>query len=383
MRPERLIVLGSSVTALAMVRSAHAQGLACEVVDVEAGVAFATRLATCDCRAGTTRSDALSAATARHAGRGAWLVATTDEWLRVVGVQRAALDAAFDRVLHPSGEVLDICLNKRRFAQFCDEHGLPAPRSFDAQADPGTMRYPVLLRPAATLHSRPVPGLAKAQEADTPAALSAALATYAAAGVAPVITASLLGRPLEQYSVGISRHDGRTLAVVARKVRPLPRACRVGTLVETADAPDVEALARTAAERLHYEGIAEVEILRTRDDGALHLIEVNARPWVQFGIGAAAGRDLLRFQLDGSEPAGRMRHVRWISFPDDLWLCMNREHGLVRRGEVSWLGWAVSVLGARAYARWSLRDPGPFMHGLRELVGPRIARLRRRRAVRA
>ena len=275
---------------------------------------------------------------------------------------------------------LDTCLDKERFADFCAAHGLPAPERFDARADPARLRYPVLLRPAATLHSRPVPGVAKAQEVAAPAELRAALAAYAAAGVTPVITASLLRRPLEQYSVGISRRDGRTLAVVARKVRPLPQACRVGTLVETvADAPEVEALARAAADCLRYEGIAEVEILRTGDDGALYLIEVNARPWVQFGIGAAAGRDLLRFQIDGREPLRGARRVRWISFPDDLWLCMNRDHGLVRRGQLSWTAWAASVLGARAHARWSIRDPGPFLHGLRELVGPRIARLRGRR----
>ena len=340
MRPERLVVLGSSVTALAMVRSAHAHGVASEVVDVEDGVAFSTRLAVRERRVGAARAEVLGATAERHAGRGAWLVATTDEWLRAVRVQRAALDAVFSRVLHPPGEIVDICLDKTRFADFCDAHGLPAPRRFHAHADPGTLHYPVLLRPAATLHSRPVPGVAKAQEAATPDALRAALAAYAAAHVTPVITASLLDRPLEQYSVGISRRGDRTMAVVARKVRPLPRACRVGTLVETVAAPDVEALARAATDSLRYEGIAEVEILRTGDDGALHLIEVNARPWVQFGIGAAAGRDLLRFQFDGREPDTAVRRVRWISFPDDL-LAVHESRprpGTARRGLLDRVG---------------------------------------------
>lgn len=379
MRPERLVVLGASVTALAMVRAAHALGIACELVDVEDGVAFATRLAARECRAGATRTNLLAEVSARCRGRDAWLVATTDEWLRTVRGAGDALDRSFARVLHPAADVLDVCLDKARFAAFCDLHGLPAPGWCDPSADPEALAYPLLLRPSATLHSRPVPGVAKAHEVATPAALRTALAAYAAAGVAPVLTASLLGRPLEQYSVGISRRGGRTMAMVARKVRPRPQACRVGTLVETVDAPAVEALARAAADRLHYEGIGEVEILRTMDDGALHLIEINARPWVQCGLAAAAGRDLLRFQVDGREPDARQRQVRWISFPDDLWLCMNREHGLVVRGDLSWGAWAASVLGARAHARWSPIDPGPFVHGVRELIGPRLARLRGRR----
>jgi predicted ATP-grasp superfamily ATP-dependent carboligase len=380
MRPDSLVVLGSSVTALAMVRSAHALGLPSELVDVEDGVAFTTRLARRTARPAWPRTAVLNELVAAHAGRRSWLVATTDDWLRALRIVRPAVDDAFARVLHPSNETLEVCLDKLRFADFCVAHRLPAPRRYDvsARADGAALAFPILLRPAETLHSRPAPGIAKAQEICTRAALQLALAAYAAAEVQPIVTQSLLGRPLEQYSVGVSRHAGRTLAVVARKVRPRPEACRVGTLVETTHAPDVEALARAAVDALDYAGIAEVEILRTTDDGALFLIEVNARPWVQFGIGAAAGRDLLAFQLD---PAARtdspQRRVRWISFPDDLWLCMNREQGLVRTGKLSVRDYAASVMGASVYARWSWRDPGPFMHGVRELVLPRVARWRR------
>jgi uncharacterized protein YbjT (DUF2867 family) len=56
---------------------------------------------------------------------------------------------------------------------------------------------------------------------------------------------------------------------------------------------------------------------------------------------------------------------------------MNREQGLVRHGAVGWGAWAASVLGARAYARWAAHDPAPFVHGVRELVVPRLARMAR------
>lgn len=378
MRPETLVVLGSSITALAMVRSAHRHDLTAEIVDVEDGVAFRTRLARRTPRFGADRARVLEGLIEHHAGRRAWLVATTDEWLRALYALRAAADGAFERVLHPSNAILETCLDKARFAAFCAAHELPTPRAYQGDPEIRDATFPLLLRPAETLHSRPTPGVGKACEVRTRSELRAALASYRAAGVAPVITASLLARPLEQFSVGVSRHAGRAMTVVARKIRPLPQACRVGTLVETVDAPPVDALGRRAAEALEYEGIAEIEILRTRDDGALHLVEVNARPWVQFGIGAASGRDLLGFQL-GTTPRieGPQRSVRWLSFPDDLWLCMNREAGLVRTGALSWPAYVASVLGARAHARWAVNDPGPFAYGLREIVAPRLARVAR------
>jgi predicted ATP-grasp superfamily ATP-dependent carboligase len=371
----RLLILGSSITALALVRSAHRLGLEAIVADVERGPACASRWQTSRLDPGGDRVRLF--AELMDGARGATLVATTDEWLRVLRDDRDRADAAFPRILHPSNDVLDICLDKARFAAWCEAERLPAPRRWRDSEPLPPAAFPLLLRPASTLHSRPSAGIAKARELHDPQQAAEALAAFRAAGVAPILTSSLLARPLTQFSVGLARAGGRTMAVVTRKLRPLPRACRVGTLVEVVENGEVEALARRAADRLGYTGIAEIEILRTDDDLALHLIEVNARPWIQFGVGLAAGRDLLAFHLSGGRTAPRRtpRRVRWISFGDDLWFCMGRA-GLVRSGELSVGRYLASVVRANVFARWSARDPGPFIEGVRELLGPHIARWR-------
>jgi D-aspartate ligase len=378
-KPERLVILGGSLTALAVVRSAARLGIEPTILDVEPGPAFASRLPHRLLHDGRSRDACVDAMIAAVDGRGAWLVATTDAWIRVIADHRDRLEAAFDLVLHPANEALSICLGKSRFADWCEAHALPAPRRYRVEAGVrfGVSAFPLLVRPDETLHSRPVAGIAKAREVRDDAELDACLEAYRAAALVPVVNESLLGRPMLQYSVGVARIGDASLAVVARKERPLPRACRVGTLVEAVREPRVEALALRVAALLDYRGIAEVEVLEDANSGELFLIEVNARPWIQFGLGLAAGRDLLGFLVSGGRgpEAGPPRRARWISFPDDLYVCWSRDDGVVRRGELSFGAYLRSVLGASVYGRWSLRDPGPFVQGLHELLAPRIRRL--------
>ena len=59
----------------------------------------------------------------------------------------------------------------------------------------------------------------------------------------------------------------------------------------------VEQLARSAIERLDYFGIGEVEILRDKQTGEDYLIEINARPWLQYALAPASNHDFLGLVL--------------------------------------------------------------------------------------
>ena len=95
-----LVILGSTVTALAVVRDAHAHGLRPIVVDTGDGIAFRSRYAIA-CRPADASDEAVLAALRAHAGPGSALVATGDPWVRFVIRQRPALDGMFGAVLHP------------------------------------------------------------------------------------------------------------------------------------------------------------------------------------------------------------------------------------------------------------------------------------------
>ena len=387
--PERLVVLGMNLTALAVARSARRRGLEPWLVDVEPGPASKSRVATCVLDRSQSRASLLRSVASRQDGRDAWLVSTSDTWNHEIVSNRDALERAFTRILQPSNDVLATCLSKTRFARWCEAYGVPAPRQyrFDAESWRVTddIAFPVFVRPDETRHGRPAAGVAKASVVASEEALAACLETFRRAGVVPSISESLLGRELQQISVGVAIDADRTMAMVARKVRPLAQACRVGTLVETVDDEASEALAVGTMRAMGYEGIGEVEILRDVSADRLYVIEINARPWIQFALAEAAGRDLLGLFLTDRRDVRRERQRKrvWLDFSTDIWNCFNGDDGLVRRHQLSIGQYVKSLLRADVYARWAANDPWPFLADSVALSGSILRALRRRPGSRA
>jgi D-aspartate ligase len=363
----RLVILGSTVTALAVVRDAHAHGFEPVVIDSRDGIAFSSRWATVRRLPSTTADDALLACVRELGGTGSWLIATGDPWVRWIMRHRAELDAAYECVLHPANDALDICLDKHRFATWCRANDLSAPPSWLAgmEARPPGLTPPFLIRPGATLHGSNAAGLPKAVEAADEEALAKWLKVFADAGCPALIATSLLQQPLTQYSVPFARRNGTLLSFVARKVRPAPDRCAVGTCVELSPQPEVEALARRAAEKLDYIGVGEAEILHSHADGRNYLIEINARPWLQYALAPASGHDFLGTSI------GRPRMDRqpikdgrcWIDFHSDLFQVFSSSMGAVRRGELGLGAYLRSLMRVNVFARFDVRDPRPAWTG--------------------
>jgi predicted ATP-grasp superfamily ATP-dependent carboligase len=282
----QLIVLGSGVTALAVVRAAYHLGVSSVVVDNRSGVAMASRLAHADVHA-ALRTTGLVPRIRELAQRApSSLLATSDVWLRAIVAHRAELSVSGMDILHPDNARLEICMDKSRFAAWCEQNWLPAPRPYPVKAD---------LRPELD-HSATLQDLAPCFDG------------YPRAGAVPIVGEPLLGRRMQQFSVGAAVSAPTMVTVVTRKLRPPPDACAVGSLVEAMEQPDVERLAQRALLALDYHGIAEVEILRDEDSGEVFLIEVNPRPWLQFAIAAARGTDLLAFVLERRTSARSSPH---------------------------------------------------------------------------
>lgn len=363
----RLVILGSTVTALAVVRDAHAHGLEPVVVDTREGIAFSSRWTVARLLPSDSDDDMWLACLRALGGPGAWLIATGDPWVRRIMRRRAELDAMFVRVLHPSNQALEICLDKHHFATWCRQNQLSAPPSWLAgvEARPEGLAPPFLIRPAATLHGGNPARLPKAVEAPDEEALTKWLQVFADADCPALVAVSLLHQPLTQYSVPFARLGGRMLSFVARKVRPTPDRCAVGTCVELAPQREVEELARRAAEKLDYVGVGEAEILYSQADRRSYLIEINARPWLQYPLAPASGHDFLGLivgrppQPDASVKEGRC----WIDLHADLFQAFSSSVGAVRRGELGLGAYLRSLTRVNVFARFDLRDPRPAWHG--------------------
>ncbi len=371
MSRNRLIILGASVTALAVVRNTVANNLEPVLLDTRDGIAFRSSLAQSIFCNGSSDGEVLQTLLELSQSGVCSLIATSDRWIDFLVSNRPSLEQAYDTVLQASDDVLKICTDKLLFAHWCDENNVAAPRlyQFDTQDLPSDaeLNYPLLLRPYKGVMNAGAGLVPKAIEAADRASLQQCLETFRAGQVQPIVTQSLLGLNLTQYSVGLARNGEQMVSFVAEKLRPVADQCAVGSYVALRENPAVEKLARDVANRIDYFGIAEFEILHAKETGENYLIEINARPWIQYGLGPRSGHNLLQILLDASaydSSRERKSGIHWLDFNDDLFNCFSRSVGVVRRGEVSLVSYFVSLLRANAFAKWHLKDQRPFWRAL-------------------
>ncbi|MCC7547512.1 MAG: hypothetical protein IT532_07085 [Burkholderiales bacterium] len=380
----RLVVLGNTLTALAVCRDAHKRGFDAVLVDRSWGIAFNTRSAALVLLDAACPDGIACERICQLAQPGpAYLIATGDAWVRFVMAHRQRLDASFTRVLHAGNEALSICLNKSRFARWCRDNEVPAPRAWfpNDEPRPAELDLPLFLRPADTMHDRPRGGIPKAAEVSSEDALAQLLSRYAEADIEPLVTESLLGQHVVQYSVAVARNGQDSLSFVAIKARPAAEACSVGTYVELSPNAEIEASAVAALTKLDYFGIAEVEVLYSPRTGRHALIEINARPWLQYALAAASGHDFLAVLTgEARHEVPRKTRVAWLNWQDDLYVTWSRSVGMVRHRELGLRAYLASLLRARVYAVFDWRDLQPWWRRLLRLSGIRERQVRMRTA---
>jgi predicted ATP-grasp superfamily ATP-dependent carboligase len=371
---DRVVVLGSTVTALALVRHARDLGFDCVLLDTKPGVATRTRRARVQIAAAdSVERQLLGLAQERRSA----LIADSDSWLRRLMPLRNELERDFAAVLHPRNDVLETCLNKTRFLEWCAANRLPAPKLHRADERDGLdcSATPVMVRPESTLHGRAIP-LPKAIEIRSNTELATLLQQYERHGVIACVSESLIRPRVRQYSVGVARNrTGATLVFVGEKIRPSVTYCAGGTYVVSSFDQRVADLAVAALDALEYFGIAEMEIFLDPETDALAFVEINPRPWVQYPLARKAGFDLLGLLLHPESPPApprRQKAASWLSFWDDLYVCFSRTTGMVTTGETSLPTYLKSLLGARSFPIWAWNDPLPAVKQVLDQASRRI-----------
>ncbi len=356
----RLVILGSSVTALAVVRDAYRLKMSPLVFDTVSGIASSSRLATSLIVSAPTEVFPLLK---KHAEvHKLWLLATSDFWIKFIVDNRGQLDELCEKILHASDEILEICLGKQKFSSFCLQNNIPVPQLYTRldieNGTPETFSYPLLIRPAETHSSKKL--VPKAIEAYDYKQLLNTIAQYDAVGVEPIITQSLLGKNLIQISVGVSRNKRDSNVYAAQKIRPLPEACSVGSFVEVIDDAEALQVATRFFDVIDYYGIGELEILKDLDTNQYYVIEMNARPWVQYSLGPYIGCPLLGLFVNGEKQTTlSSKTAAWIDFLSDAYCCFSRTIGCVRLGKISIFQWAKSLFHVKRCAYLCLLDPYP------------------------
>jgi predicted ATP-grasp superfamily ATP-dependent carboligase len=146
-------------------------------------------------------------------------------------------------------------------------------------------------------------------------------------------------------------------------LRPDAEQCAGGTFVVPSEERGVTELAVAALDALGYFGLAEVEVLYDPSSKHAYLVEINARPWLQFGLSFACGTNLLEHALgmppqQQQQSAGARSHA-WLYFSSDLYACFSRTTGLIRTRKMTLAQYLRSLAQADVYATWDWLDPAP------------------------
>ena len=382
----RVVVLGEGITALGVVRSLGRAGLdpylACPPGDIAGASRYAKK------RLLTIRESEDPAALVAQLGdvglHEAVLFPSSDLWAQAVS--RLPDDA---RARYPSStpraDVLDVLVDKVRFAQTLERLEVPHPRTQVIDDVRDLERADLsgcFLKPGHSQRFNRVSAV-KAISFDTPDEARAGVACMAAAGVDALLQEYIPGPPSCHYFVdGFVDAGGTVRALFARRrLRMYPPDYGNSTLMVTVSLSSVEGavhgLQRLLGE-IGFRGIFSAEFKQDPRDGVFRLLEVNARPWWYIGFAAQCGvdvtmlayRDALGMPVESvtGYPVG----ARCVLLHLDLRAFLH-ERGTSGLGAFTW---ARSVIGAKPSV-FSWHDPLPGVE-LPLVVARR--RLRHRRA---
>jgi D-aspartate ligase len=308
----------------------------------------------------------------RSLGQRGVLIPCTDAAVETVSRHRDQLRDHF-AVAMSDHSVVELLLDKVRFARYAEDHGFAVPRTemltdrAEAERTAAAIGYPCVIKPpsksAAWLAHTSRKGFAVADPEEF-------LAVYdRVASWVPFVLAQewIPGTEDELYSCNaVFGSGGRPLATfVARKVRQWPP--EIGTSASGEECRNDEVLETTVRlfGGLGYRGLAYLEMKRDSRTGRLLVVEPNVgRPTGRSAIAEQGGVELVHTAY--CDAAGLpLPAAREQSYGDARWVDVRRDLQAVlvarRHGTVTWREWLSWIRGPKAHAIWSRQDPRPFV----------------------
>ena len=333
-QPPGAVVLGGDFNGLAIVRSLGRRGVPVCVIDDESSIARASRYTTHAVKVPSLRDDAGVVDAVLRVGRclrldGWVLYPTRDEIVAALARCRAILERQFV-VSIPTWGRIQWAWDKRNTYRRAADRGIPVPRTW-VPREVGELAglpisYPVAIKPAIKEHFIYHTKVKAWRADDLPQLVTTFEKARALLAEGEVM--------VQEYIPGDGRHqfafcsffkNARSVGtmVVRRRRQHPPEFARASTFVETVDLPELESMSVDFLRSIDFYGLAELEYKRDPRDGALKLLDFNARSWGYHSLGARAGVDfpaLLFEDLAGRTPRERRAEVgvRWIRLVTDL-----------------------------------------------------------------
>jgi D-aspartate ligase len=330
----------------------------------------------------------------RRLGRPAVLLPCTDAAVDTVSRHREELAPTFVLPLAPHA-VVELLMDKVRFARHATALGLPVPRTellagpADVQRVAPTLTYPCIVKPPVKTAGWRARTSAKGFAVHDAAELASVYSQVRTWTPDLLVQEWVSGTEDELFSCN-AYFDGQSeplVTFVARKLRQWPP--DIGTSASGEECRNDEVLDCTLRlfRGVGFQGLAYLEMKRDARTGRLMIIEPNVgRPTGRSAIAEAGGVELVYTAY--ADAAGlplpesrRQRYVgvRWVDVRRDLQAAVvARRRGTLTAAE--WLRW---MRGPKAHAIWSRRDLRPFAVDLAQATATGARLLRRRSAARA
>lgn len=299
-----------------------------------------------------------------------------DAALALLRRHRALIESAY-RILTPDDEMMDICADKTRFAEFAHANGITTPRGVcgdhDAIAEfADRVGFPLAIKPASHIDWFASEAVALAGGRTRKIVLArdrGELDRFVAAArrFAPrfLVQEFIPGRESQifSYHAFLGRDHAPIASFVGRKIRTNPSVGGESSYVELALDGSISRLGEEIARRLKLRGPVKIDVKRDPRSGRDHVLEVNLRYNLWHQLGAANGVNLplcayrhLTGAPAAADPAPRT-DIRWLDIGADL-------SGLVRdyrpAGELTVASYLRSLRGPKVHHIFAWDDPVPF-----------------------
>ncbi len=321
---------------------------------------------------------------------GAVVIPCSDEGLELMARHRASLLEAGLVPIEANDEVVLAMLDKQRTYALAAKAGIPVPNTAmvgnedELRAAEREIGYPCALKPIhAHVYRRQLPG--KGFLVQDRVHLERAFVRTRALGVDVMLTELIPGEDSYQACYGYLDENGAPVFLLTKqKSRQYPIKFGSGCHHLTDWDPAVAEVGLRFLRAVGLRGLAHVEFKRDARNGELTLIECNHRCTTTTALIRAAGVDmpLVIYNRAVGRPAPQSKRYRtglamWFPLTD---LRAFREYR--RCGELSFGGWARSLLRPTRFPRARWDDPLPMIAAFAPEVrgaGRKLQRLARRR----
>lgn len=316
------------------------------------------------------------------------LVPCSDAAVLAISRWRDRLDGPYRFVL-PDHDVVELLMDKVRFAEHALATGLPIPDTrilrsrADAEAAAAALPYPVVVKPPLKTPRWVAATKAKVFRVESADALLATYDRYAHAADVLIAQAWIAGDESSLYSANAYfDREGRPHAMfIARKIRQWPPETGTSCLGEEVRDDQVRDAALRLFTGVAYRGLAYVELKLDAHTGRRLIVEPNiGRPTGRSAIAEQGGVELvLSAYLDAlgekiPDAVQTYGGAKWIYWRHDLQASLRQMVG----GRLTPLGWWRSVRGRAYEAVFDPSDPTPFAADLVHTAGAAVNAVRRR-----